>query len=35
MAIITHMLAAMVGGIIGVAVMCVVIGGKGGGGDDH
>jgi len=25
----------MLGGCIGVAVMCLFIGGKGGGGDDH
>lgn len=35
MAIITHILAAMGGGIIGVAVMCVLWVGKGGDGDDH
>lgn len=35
MEIITHLLAAMAGGIIGVAVMCVLRVGKGGDGDDH
>lgn len=35
MAIITHLLAAMIGGCIGVAVMCVLRVGKGGDGDEH
>lgn len=34
MAIITHLLAAMIGEIIGVAVMCVFVAGKGGVDDD-